>query len=101
MVNETQERTRPLPINTTVTQRIPYGVQSGSAPAPHTIITLDLTPETAKALDQLLQQTVDSPDDLFRKAIALYKVTKEAIQAGKFVGIAETDDGLESRFVGL
>ena len=57
--------------------------------------------EAAKALNQLIQQTGDSPTDLFRKAIALYKVTKEAIQEGKVVGIAETEDGLETRFVGL
>ena len=80
---------------------IPYGVPSGDGFAPHTMITLDLTPEAAKALNQLIEQTGDSPTDLFRKAIALYKLTKEAIREGKSVGIAETEDCLETRFVGL
>ena len=48
-----------------------------------------------------MAQTGDNPTELFHKALALDKLTKEAIQQGKAVGIAETEDSLEYRFVGL
>jgi hypothetical protein len=50
-------------------------------------ITLDLSPEASDLLNQLLDQTGDSPDDLFRKAIGLYKVAQDAHQEGKAVGV--------------
>ena len=72
------------------------------APDPsHTLFLIDLSPEAAEELKQLMAQTGDKPTELFRKALGLYKVTKEAIQQGKAVGIAETEDCLEYRFVGL
>ena len=52
-------------------------------------------------LDQLMQQSGDSPAELFHKALALYKLAKDAIRDGKDVGIASTPDCLETRFVGL
>jgi hypothetical protein len=72
------------------------------APLPsHTLFLIDLPPEAASQLNQLMAQTGDNPTELFHKALALYKVTKDAIQEGKSVGIAETADCLEYRFVGL
>ena len=63
-------------------------------------IVIELPPEAAAELDQLQHQTGDSYADLFRKALGLYKLAKEAQQAGKAVGVAETPDVLETRFVG-
>jgi hypothetical protein len=63
---------------------------------------LDITPDAAAELDQLMRQTGD--DDattFFRKALALYKLALDAAREGKEVGIAATPDSLETRFVGL
>jgi hypothetical protein len=62
---------------------------------------IHLSPEAADELNQLMAQTGDSPTQLFRKALGLYKVAKQAIREGKAVGIADTADSLESRFVGI
>ncbi len=53
------------------------------------------------ALKQLMTETGDNPTELFRKAITLYKLAKEAQQQGKVVGVAENSDSLETEFVGL
>ena len=72
------------------------------APDPsHTLFLIDLSPEAAREFKQLMAHTGDNPTELFQKALGLYKITKEAIQQGKVVGIAETEDCLETRFVGL
>jgi hypothetical protein len=64
-------------------------------------ITFTLPAETAQALNELMSQTGDSPLDLFRKALGLYKLAQEAKREGKAVGAAETPDGLETEFIGL
>jgi hypothetical protein len=64
-------------------------------------ITLDLSPEARDLLNQLLNQTGDTPDDLFRKAIGLYKVAQDAHKEGKAVGVATSPDVLETEFVGF
>lgn len=64
-------------------------------------ITLNLSLDAYMALIQLLCMTGESTDDLFRKAISLYKVAVEATQEGKAVGIATSPDVLETQFVGL
>jgi len=69
--------------------------------SPRTRITLDLTPEAAQALNELMSRTGDSPSSLFRKALGLYKLAEEANREGKAVGIASTPDALETEFVGL
>ena len=80
-------------------------VSVGSAAAlgvsPRTRITLDLTPEAAQAFNELMSRTGDSPSDLFRKALGLYKLSEEAKREGKAVGVATTPDSLETEFVGL
>jgi hypothetical protein len=62
---------------------------------------LDLSAETTQALNELMSRTGDSPSDLFRKALGLYKLAEEAKREGKAVGVAETPDSLETKFVGL
>jgi hypothetical protein len=64
-------------------------------------ITLNLSPEASGLLNQLLNQTGDSPDDLFRKAMGFYKVAQDAHQEGKAVGVATSPDVLETEFVGF
>jgi hypothetical protein len=38
---------------------------------------------------------------VFRKALALYKLAREATKEGKAVGVAATPDVLETEFEGL
>lgn len=64
-------------------------------------IVLDLSPEASGVLNDLLNRTGDSPDDLFRKALSLYKAAQDAHREGKAVGVAESPDALETEFVGF
>jgi len=64
-------------------------------------IALDLTPEAAKSLNDLISRTGDTPAALFRKAIGLYALAKQAESEGKAVGVATNPDSLETEFVGL
>jgi predicted transcriptional regulator len=66
-----------------------------------TSIAIELSPEAARSLNELMSRTGDSPSDLFRKALGLYKLAEEAKQKGKAVGIATTPEALETEFVGL
>jgi len=77
------------------------GTSAAPGVSPRTRITLDLSPEAAKALDDLIGRTRDTPSDLFRKALGLYALAEEAKREGKAVGIAATPDSLETEFVGL
>ena len=77
------------------------GTSAALGVSPRTRITLDLSPEAAKALDDLIGRTRDTPSDLFRKALGLYALAEEAKRERKAVGIAATPDSLETEFVGL
>jgi len=77
------------------------GTSAALGVSPRARITLDLSPEAAKALDDLIGRTGDTPSDLFRKALGLYALAEEAKREGKTVGIAATPDSLETEFVGL
>jgi hypothetical protein len=62
---------------------------------------LEFPPDAAAELEQLMRQTGDNPTELFHKALALYKLAKDAAREGKQVGVALTPDCLETRFVGF
>lgn len=70
-------------------------------PAHHARIVIDLPPDAAMELDQLMRQTGDDPTALFQKSLALYRLAKEAIRDGKSVGTASNPESLETQFVGL
>jgi hypothetical protein len=70
-------------------------------PSLQTKIVIDLPPEAAMMLNQLMRETGDDTTELFRKALALYRLAKDAIREGKHIGVAATPDCLETRFVGL
>jgi hypothetical protein len=77
--------------------------------APHTprrnfigdIAVLRLSLQAKGLLDSIVNLTDDEPDDIFRKAISLYKVALEAHAQGKAVGVAASADSLETEFVGF
>ena len=54
-----------------------------------------------QALNKLLDQTGGDVIDLLQRALALYTISKEAVQDGKVVGIAEKEESLETQFVGF
>jgi hypothetical protein len=89
------------PSQMAASQGSPAGV-SGDPEAPSYLrIVIDLPPVAAKEFKEFVHQTGDTLPELFRKAFGLYKLSKEAVQEGKFVGIAETEDSLETEFVGF
>lgn len=62
---------------------------------------LHLSPDAIDELNGIMDLTGDTPTELLRKAIGLYKVTQQAIHEGKAVGIAETPESLDVQFVGI
>ncbi len=72
-----------------------------SSPGYYTRLIIDLPPEGARALNKLLDQTGGDVTDLFQRALALYAISKEAVQDGKVVGIAEREECLETQFIGF
>jgi hypothetical protein len=94
-------REQHAPSNMAVSQGIPRGFPSDPETPSALRIIIDLPPAAAKEFKQLMTQTGDNLPDLIRKALGLYKMSKEAVQEGKFVGIAETQDSLETEFVGF
>jgi hypothetical protein len=107
MINETNKQPEfPQSRSGSVMRPVSVTTSSGSTSesarvTSSTQFILNLTPEAADELNQLMAQTGDNPTQLIRKALGLYKVTKQAIREGKAVGIAETADSLESQFVGI
>jgi hypothetical protein len=65
------------------------------------MIRLNLSDHVRDVLNDLLDRTDGNPEDLFRKALALYRIAVEARAQGKSVGIARSPDALETEFVGL
>jgi hypothetical protein len=64
-------------------------------------ITLEVTPDFYATLEQLMRDTRQNLDDVFIKAIALYKVAVNSKREGKFVGVTDRPEKLEGEFVGL
>ena len=64
-------------------------------------MTIDLPPTAAIAIEQLLNETGDTPGALFGKAIGLYMLSLEAHKRGKAVGSADSPDVLETEFTGF
>jgi predicted transcriptional regulator len=62
---------------------------------------IELSPEAEEMLKHLIDQTKDSPSDIFRKALALYKVASESHREGLKVGATKSAESLEAEFVGF
>jgi hypothetical protein len=70
-------------------------------PADHSVFVLDFPPETTRQLDNLIRDAGGDATELFKRAIALYKLAKDAAREGKAVGVATSPDSLETQFVGI
>jgi hypothetical protein len=64
-------------------------------------MTIDLPPAVFNVIEQLLDETGNTPGALFGKAIGLYMLSIEARKRGKAVGSADSPDVLETEFTGF
>jgi hypothetical protein len=64
-------------------------------------MTFEVTPAFRAELEQLMCDTRQNLEDVFTKAIALYKAAVASKREGKHVGVADEAEKLESEFVGL
>ena len=64
-------------------------------------VTLELTPEFYAILEQLMRDTRQTLDEVFTKAIALYKATVDFKREGKHVGVTDEAEKLDTEFVGF
>ncbi len=64
-------------------------------------LSLDISPELNKLLEQLADWTGATKSEVLRKAIALMEVAVEAKRQGKKFGIAERDQQLSTEIIGL
>jgi hypothetical protein len=96
-----EDQTSPSPLYSAVRQQSPTGTHGDPEPPTYLRIIIDLPPQAAREIKQLVRETGDDLPDLFRKALGLYKASKEAVKEGKFVGIAGSEDSLETEFVGF
>jgi|GEM_PF-774231 len=64
-------------------------------------LSLDVSPELNWLIEDLADRTDGTKSDVLRRAIALMDVAVRANESGKRVGVAETDQGLATEFVGL
>ena len=62
-------------------------------------LVFDFTDESVEFLNRILRETGDSPELMFRKAMGLYRMTLDAQQEGKFVGVVTDPEILETEFV--
>lgn len=63
---------------------------------PH--LEFDFPPEWIDFLNGLLRDTGDSPDQLFRRALCLYRLATDARAEGKVIGAAESAEPLTDEF---
>jgi predicted transcriptional regulator len=64
-------------------------------------LSLDVSPELNELIEDLAGRTDGTKSDVLRRAIALMDVAVRANESGKRVGVADTDQGLTTEFVGL
>jgi predicted transcriptional regulator len=64
-------------------------------------LSLDVSAELNKTLEELADKTMGSKSDVLRKAIALMEVAVEAKEKGENVGVVNKKGELVTRIVGL
>jgi hypothetical protein len=62
-------------------------------------LALILKPESIEFLNNLLRDTRNSPEELFSKALGLYRLAVDAVREGKTVGAVARPEGLDDEFV--
>jgi hypothetical protein len=64
-------------------------------------ITLDLSPEMNRTLEEIVVKTGTSKTDVLRKAIALIEVAMEGRAKGQSLALSDKDDRVVTKIVGL
>ena len=64
-------------------------------------LLIGLTLETNRQIEEPALRTGDSKADLIIKALGFYKAASDAVRPGKFVGITDGEEELETEFVGF
>ncbi|MDF5712216.1 MAG: DNA-binding protein [Nostoc sp. S4] len=64
-------------------------------------INLDLSPELYETISNLAQQINGDNTEVLLKAIALLEVAVEAKQKGKYIWIADENQNLETKIIGI
>ena len=64
-------------------------------------LKIDLSPELIETLAQIEKTTGDSLAEILAKAIALYRMSVEAHQEGKRIGVFDREFELEREVVGF
>ena len=65
------------------------------------LLSLDLSPETNKLIEDLARQIKGSKGDVLRKAVGLFKLSMDAVNQGKKIGSVGPDQELDTEFVGF
>jgi hypothetical protein len=64
-------------------------------------ITLDLSPEMNRTLEELVTTSGTSKSDILRKAIALIEVAMDARSRGQSLALSDKEDRVVTKIVGL
>ena len=64
-------------------------------------LLIGLSAEADRQIEELALRTGDSKGDLINKALGFYKAASDAVRQGKFVGIADAEEELETEFTGF
>ena len=70
-------------------------------PARKVRLSLELTEDLNRELDQVAAQFGETKSDVLRKAVALMLVAADAKRKGLKIGLADPDQPLRTEFVGL
>ncbi len=64
-------------------------------------LKIDLSPEANALLDDLAHKIHGTKGEVFRRAVGLFKLAIDAVEQGKRVGAVDTDQELDTEFVGI
>ncbi len=64
-------------------------------------LKIDLSPEANALLDDLAHKIHGTKGEVFRRAVGLFKLAIDAVEQGKRVGAVDSDQELDTEFVGI
>lgn len=76
-------------------------IHGSGAIKPTFSLTLNVTPEMMRGLEQLARDSKQPLESVFTRALALYREVIRVSDEGKHVGYATSSDALDVEFTGL
>ncbi len=64
-------------------------------------INLQVSAELAEALDSIADEAGGSRTEVIRQAVALMKIAHDARKKGRFIGIVDTREKLDTEIIGV